>query len=164
MCTVSAGSTTTTDASAHADEPAREVRRCTGRRTTLIAILLGLLSTLILAAPAADAADLGGVSVVATGSYSCSSQTVQILPTTNEPLTGDYTVYAYASVWEDGRGWVTGPWGNVDGITTLMFYDVTSQPSDWAQLTYARYYDGAWHYATDWIQLSNDLDNFAPFC
>jgi hypothetical protein len=164
MSTVSTASTTTTDASARVDELARDARKDRGKRITVVAALLTLLSALILGAPAADAADLGDVSVVATGSYSCSSQTVQILPTTNEPLTGDFTMYAYASVWEDGRGWVTGPWANVDGITTLMFYDVTSQPSDWAQLTYARYYGGAWHYATDWIQLSSDLDNYGPFC
>jgi hypothetical protein len=141
-------------------------------RTTFTTLLvriatlaLGTAGAVALFAAPAEAADLGSLSVVATGTYYCGSQTVEILPMSNEPVEGDYTVWAYASVWEPGRGWVNGQqWTRVDGITNLVFYGVTGEPGRSALLTYARYYDGGWHYAQEWIELSDALDNAAPFC
>ena len=66
-----------------------------------------------------------GVSVVAAAEHSCSSQTVDVLPTSNDQLDGNFSVWARVQVDDFSYGWITDNWSNVHGITTHVFYGIT---------------------------------------
>ena len=136
-------------------------------RRAVVGISLAIASFAAVAslAPAAQAATLGNVWTVAAASYSCGSRTVSVLPQSNEPLTGSYSVFAYAQVYDYNLGrWITEPqWTRVDGITSHVFYGIT-KPYQYAKVTYARLINGTWRYAADWVSISSDLDNSAVFC
>lgn len=126
------------------------------------ALTLGVIAAGAAVAPAANAADLGTVQTVAAASYSCSSHTVTVLPSSNEPLDGNFSAYAYAQVYDYNQGWITEPqWSVVDGITSHVFYNINN-PAPWAYVTYTKYVNGSWIQASDWVSISDDLDN--AFC
>jgi hypothetical protein len=110
-----------------------------------------------------SAAHADGITTVADADYNCAAQTVSVLPSSNEPVYGNYSVWAYAQVydWNYG-GWISeSNWSVVDGITTHVFYGIT-QPYTHAYVHYAVFVDGAWRYWNEWVQIDNDLDNL--FC
>jgi hypothetical protein len=136
-------------------------------RNLLVAVCIAFASLVAFGAvaPAASASvNLGNDWALANGSYSCSSRTVQILPTASGALNGNYTVYAYAQVYDYNYGkWISEPWRVVDGITTHFFYGITN-PYAYAYVNYAKIVNGKWMYKSEWITLSDDLDNSNTFC
>lgn len=136
-------------------------------RTAAAAVLLtfGALGAVAAAAPAARASvSFGNDWAVATGSYSCSARSVEILPTSSEAVYGDYNTWSYAQVYDYDLGrWLTSPqWRRVDGITAHTF--TVTRPYTFAVVHYARYVNGSWAYASEWVTLRNDLDNYTAFC
>ena len=125
--------------------------------------LIGVIAFGGMASPA-HAATLGDVSTVAVADYSCSSQTVTVYPSSNEPLDGNFSVYAYAQVYDFNlRRWITGDqWRPVDGITGLTFH--VTAPYTYAKITYARLVNGVWNFASDWVTVTDDIDNSSVFC
>jgi hypothetical protein len=122
----------------------------------------------VTAAPAraddGDAAFADGVWVTAQASYSCSSRTVQVLPTTNEDLTGYYAVQAKVWVYDfNYGGWIESGWFTVDGITTMVFSGITA-PYRYAYVTYAHIVNNQWVEPSDWVYTKDDLDNSNTFC
>jgi hypothetical protein len=137
-------------------------------RNLVVAAFVALASIVSFGAvaPAASASvNLGGDWVVSTGSYSCSSRTIQILPTASGALNGNYTVYALAQVYDyNYGGWISEPrWSVVDGITTHVFYGITN-PSAYVYVNYAKVINGRWVYTRELITLRDDLDNSTAFC
>ncbi len=131
-------------------------------RRSIISVVAALasLATVAVAAPAAHAATLGNVWTVAQAYYNCNSRTVTITPTSGETVNGNYSVWAYAEVYDYNAGrWISETkYSVVDGITHHVFWGIT-KPYLYAKVHYARYISGAWRYATDLVTIQSDLDN-----
>jgi hypothetical protein len=149
----------------------RPTRTSAPRRSTLRKLLLACcvaltsIGAIASIAPAASAStSLGDVWVVAAGTYDCTNQQIDIVATTDEPLSV-YTVYSYAQVYDFNLGrWISSSqWAPVDGITPEIFYGITN-PYTYAKVTYARIVNGTWTYSSDWITLKDDLANSTTFC
>lgn len=160
--------TTQPGRSTDAAQPSAARSTVTSRRsvttvTRLLTLLCALAATFLVLTVPADAATVADVDVTATAVYESCPETVTILPMTNEEVGGPYTVWARASVWETGRGWVVTDWTKVDGHTSMMFYDVGHEPYAWAYMTYASYTSDGWRYSTEYTQITDALDNgFCP--
>lgn len=158
--------TTTVSHASTADDATIEApssRKPFGVTARLLALLATLGCAVAMLATPASAAAVGGVSVGAVAEFESCPQTVGITPFSAENVGSNYTVWARASVYETGRGWVTSAYYRVNGTTTITFYGVNREPYAWAYLAYARYVNGAWRYATEYVRISDALDNgFCP--
>ena len=142
----------------------RRPRRAVLHTLVAVGVSLGTVAAGVAAAPAASAAvSFGTVVAFAAGDYSCSSRTVDILPSSNEQLNGNFKVWAWPFVYDYNRGgWISaGRWFNVDGSTTIEFGSIT-QPYTYAYVYYGTWVTGVWRVGGEWIELKNDLDN--GFC
>ncbi|MCU1465123.1 MAG: Esterase [Actinomycetia bacterium] len=130
----------------------------------LVTLAVGVVTPTAAGADDGDAVFADGVTVTAQASYSCSSRTVNVLPTTNEILSGSFGVYAKAYVYDfNYGGWIESGWFNADGITTMVFSGITA-PYRYAYITYAHVINNQWVEPSDWVYIKDDLDNSNTFC
>jgi hypothetical protein len=82
----------------------------------------------------------------------------------NERLTGQFSVYSYAQVYDYASArWITTGWLLDTGIQGHVIYNMRSF-YQYALVTYARYMNGGWVYKADWVQITPDLDSQGVFC
>lgn len=105
-----------------------------------------------------------GTWAVATANFDCGPHEVDVIATPNEPLTGDFSVYFLASVYDKTSGsWTTFPnWTVADGITAQTF--TTTSPGDTVSIQYAHMVNGTFVTVTDTVPVQDGLDDAPPFC
>jgi len=103
--------------------------------------------------------------VVAAASFDCGAHEVSVLPTTNEALTGNFTVYYVAWVYDEATGgWRSAPsWTVADGITAQTFDDITT-PDATGYIEYGHMDNGTWVTTWDTVTISDGIDDAPPFC
>lgn len=138
------------------------IRRSLTSAGIAFAMICGGTAVSALTAAPAQAATIDGIDADAVAHYSCATHTVYVAPFSMSPLNGDWPIWARAMVYDvETTQWTTGPWHEADGITDLTF--TVGQPSGYALVTYA-HFEGQWNFASDWVQITDDLDNAYPFC
>jgi hypothetical protein len=136
-------------------------RSVTATGSVLAALSVAAVVSTVAAAPA-QAGTVDGIDVVTVADYSCSTDLVYVKPTSMTPLDGNWPIVAQASVYDRGTGqWVTSPWQTADGISDLELPVVQPDMSAW--VTYA-HFDVEWHYTSEWVSITPDLDNYDVFC
>jgi hypothetical protein len=136
-------------------------RSVTATCSALAALSVAAVVSTVAAAPA-QAGTVDGIDVVTVANYSCSTDLVYVKATSMTPLDGNWPIAARASVYDSGTGqWVTSAWQTADGISDLELPVVQPDTSAW--VTYA-HFDVEWHYDSEWVPISQDLDNYSVFC
>ena len=142
------------------------------RRLVIIGCLaLGSFVGVASGAPVAQAATFGTTNVFANAIYNCANQTVRFGPLSSEPVGGPFTIYARGRVYDlDQAKWISEPtwtlvdptpnsnwdyknWVSVSGVARLYQYAIVD---------YAKLINGKWSYRSDWVEITEDLDNY--FC